>query len=187
MWAYNIAQRYWNAHLRAKTFDSRDMPSPDDWCALCDTYCSSDPPYETYLKYFSTNLEFVYPTSFARHVCEGLRNDLSWSTIFSTCVCVKNWCIGKIQIPLAWRSVVWNCPLGKPKFPVARRAVNNRASCVAIQLESSISNVSIVLHNWWSGSATVGGGKLLCNNVDSADALLIAAHYNSAIHSKEIS
>ena len=88
--AYNIAQRYWNAHLRAKTFDSRDMPSPDDWCALCDTYCSSDPPYETYLKYFSTNLEFVYPTSFARHVCEGLRNDLSWSTIFSTCVCVKN-------------------------------------------------------------------------------------------------
>ena len=24
--AYNIAQRYWNAHLRAKTFDSGDMP-----------------------------------------------------------------------------------------------------------------------------------------------------------------
>ena len=24
--AYNIAQRYWNAHLRAKTSDSGDMP-----------------------------------------------------------------------------------------------------------------------------------------------------------------
>ncbi len=58
---------------------------------------------------------------------------------------------------------------------------------MAIQLESSISNVSIVLHNLCSGSATTGGGRLQCNNVGSADGLLSAAHYNSAIHSKEIS
>ena len=35
--AYNIVQRYWNARLRAKTFDSGDMPIKDDCYALFHT------------------------------------------------------------------------------------------------------------------------------------------------------
>ena len=163
------------------------MPIRNNWCVLCYTLYSCRPSCTLYLEQLLTSSLFEYWESFDRHVCEGLRNYLSWSATFSTCVCVKNWLIGKVKIPMTRRSVVWNYPLGKPKFSVARRAVNNRASCVAIQLESSISSVSIVLHNWCSGSATIGGGRLLLNNVDSADALLIAAHYNSAMHSKEIS
>ena len=98
--AYNIVQRFWNAHLRKFTVDPRAKPIRCNWCALCYTLYSCRPSCTLYLEQLLTSSLCEYWASFDRHVCEGLRNYLSWSAAFSTCVCVNNWRIGKVKSPM---------------------------------------------------------------------------------------
>ncbi len=58
--AYNIVQRFWNAHLRKFTVDPRAKPIGSDWCALFHTLYSCRPSCTLYLEQLLTSSLFEY-------------------------------------------------------------------------------------------------------------------------------